>query len=153
MKTILRYFPLLLLFLSACSKTCDLPENENTGLIVEDVLIKSSNLQSPLDDGEGVIIRSQDMNEDYGNCSVSFDGGDTFQAIDFGTYSLIGTRTSTLCSTTFLRDVQKDDMGNFINYSITINECDEGCDFYVTTMNWVLIPAVDSSYEIEVFLF
>ncbi|SFT68546.1 hypothetical protein SAMN05216474_1797 [Lishizhenia tianjinensis] len=153
MKSLLRFIPLLLLLLTACSKTCDLPANENTGLIVQDVLINSTYLKSHLDDGEGIIIRTQDMNEEYGTCTVSFDGGDTFEAINFDQYSLIGTRTSTLCSTTFLRDVQRDDVGKFVNYSITINECEEGCDFYVNTMNWALIPAVDNSYEIEVFLF
>lgn len=154
----MKYLMYLILILnlftfSSCSKKCELPDNEYNGIIVKDVILKSTSVKTAMDVGEGVIVRTQDENEEYGNCTMSIDGGDTYGAIDFGTYSLVGVKTETSCASTFKREVEKDDIGNFVNYSITFNTCEEGCNFNVQLYNWVLIPAVDNSYEIEVFLF
>lgn len=152
MKTLRYYIPLLLLLFTACKKNCELPEAVNKGIIVNNVVFKSFSLKKKIKDNEGLLIRSQEMNEEYGSCTVSFDGGDSFQPINFAQYSLVGARTVSLCSSSFIREIQKDEIGNFINYKILINECKEGCDFEVATMNWVLIPAVDDTYKLDLYI-
>ena len=151
MKFLILLFSIGILFQS-CSKKCDLPENSVGGAIVKNVVMKSVNVKTTIDEGAGVIVRSEDENKDYGSCMVSYDEGENYQLIDFATYDLLGVKTSILCSSSFKRSVEINDITKVVDYRIDLTQCEVGCDFNVTVYNWVLIPKVPADYEIEVFL-
>jgi hypothetical protein len=92
------------------------------------------------------LIRSS---EPYGlDYLISFDGGYTYEPIDFTEYDLMVLPTQASCLASYYRDVKLDVENEKVVYTLRIEECGT-CNQQVTLQNWVLIDKVPANYTPE----
>ncbi|MDX1652993.1 MAG: hypothetical protein R3277_10905 [Brumimicrobium sp.] len=127
----------LLLIFSGCKK-CD-PSNEESGLVIENAIVRVIG-------GQGGANFITDATQYNAPIEVSFDGGITYEPVDFTKYSVFSLPTTANCSSGYNRSVLKNDAAQVVTYSITVTECDYCDDYSITIMNWVLTGLVPGNY-------
>lgn len=126
-----------LILLNSCNK-CD-PTNDSNGIIVEDAIVRVLDSSVP---GPQFINSASDYNKDI---EVSFDGGLTYQPVDFTEYTVFALPTTASCSSGYSRNVSANDPNQTVTYSIIITECDY-CEGTTSIPNWVLTTKVPANY-------
>lgn len=143
MKIIL-FIPFLLLF------SCDdnyryLPQLEVIDFIMDEC--HSSDI-------EGRFVVTSDSS--YQAVMANFkDGSDTTchttlpNPIDFNTYSLLGYKAcGSGCEVSFNRKVYQDDENQKYIYDVEV-ETRGGCEPWICSMNWILIPKMEEDYFVD----
>lgn len=138
MKNLVFGFSLIFIFLFTGCNKCE-PENEIGGIIKKDAIVRVIDATVP---GPQFINSSNEYNAPI---EVSFDGGVTYEPVDFSKYTVFALPTTASCSSGYNRNVLANDAGQTVTYSITITECDY-CEGTTTIPNWVLTTKVPASY-------
>ena len=137
MKYILLLSGLLLSVLLTGCKKCD-PSNSEGGYIVKDAIVKVIG-------GEGGANFITNASQYSVPIEVSFDGGVTYEPVDYSEYSVFSLPTTATCSAGYNRNVTISEGAQVATYTVTITECDY-CDGTVSIENWVLTSAIPSNY-------
>ena len=125
----------VLLLSVSCKKTCTLDDDHTaSGIVITHsptnaegllVIYPSSGFLTDVMNGNYAI----DGNHLYANYfEVSWDGGITKAPINYSLYTLLANPVVVKCNARINRDVVVDDINNVVTYTITVKECDEGCD-------------------------
>jgi hypothetical protein len=137
MKNTILFLTLLLSFLLIGCNKCD-PSNDTSGIVKKDAIIRAINGKG----GNNFVRQPSDYNLPI---EVSFDGGVTYEAVDYTQYSAFSLPTTASCSSGYLRDVSINQEESTVTYTVTITECDY-CEGSTSINNWVLTEKVNSSF-------
>ena len=135
---------IVLLSTSSCKK-CEVGESIDSGIIVQDVIIyptggyMTSNLN-----GNYHITGSHNYADRF---EVSFDGGYTRQAVNYGTYDILANPMTINCEASFTRDVTVDALNNIVRYKVNALTC-SSCKNARFVENYVLVPKLSSGATI-----
>ena len=129
---------LTFLLATACKKDCD-ASNSFGGEVIDNAIVKVMGHPS----ANTLVTEQGMMGFKY---EVSFNEGLSYSPVDFGKYSVLCQITRANCSSGYHRTASIDNSEGTVTYTIEITECDD-CEAQATVYNWVLIPAVPSSYE------
>lgn len=129
---------LVTLLLTGCNK-CE-PKNEIGGMIKDDAIVRVIDPSVP-----GPQFINSDSEYPDAPVEVSFDGGVTYEAVDFTKYTVFALPTTASCSSGYNRNVATNDVAQTVTYSIIITECDY-CEGTTTIPNWVLTTKVPATY-------
>lgn len=129
---------------NACNEYRNLPE-----LQVLDFVVDSCHTQ--LIEGRFIITNDstyQSVMEVFINSDSSCIGS-PLTTIDFSTYSLLGYRKcGSGCQTNFIKTVYQDNINEKYILDIQVEEIG-GCEPWVCSMNWILVPALPQGYFVE----
>lgn len=141
----------------SCKKKCTLDDNDTTSGVVithagstEDpntlvIIFPSSGQMSSSFGGDYIV----DANHNYAsNFEVSWDGGLTKAPVDYSLYTILAKPIGIKCNARINRDVVVDNLNGIVTYTVTVKDCDEGCDETRTLENYVLVPAFPSNYTL-----
>jgi hypothetical protein len=137
---------ILLVFSTTSCKKCKLSEgNQNTGLIVEDVIIypKSGYLTYNL----GATMHITGSHAYADKFEISFDGGATRGPVNYSTYSILSNGISVPCEASINRSVTYNPTLDFYTYEISGETCN-GCDTERYLENYVLVSAIPNGAQI-----
>ena len=144
MKTFLIIISILLLY--SCDKEQQLPKQIiGAGEIIDNALIYQKLITYEMSSKEHIIKTSS---ENIFDLEVSFDGGATYDTIDFNKYTLLGKYASGQCKAVFERDVSKIVSEKTYWYKIKVLQTGN-CEINIESMNWVLIPKMEDDYTID----
>lgn len=140
------FLSILLVFSTTSCKKCKLSEgNQNTGMIVENVIIypKSGYLTDNL--GSGIHITGS---HGYANeFEVSFNGGATRGPVDYSQYSILSNALRVPCEASLNRDVTYNVALDFYTYELSGETCN-GCSTERLLENYVLVSAIPDGAQI-----
>ena len=137
MKNIFLLGLLLLTFLFTGCNKCE-PTNSEGGYVVKDAIVRVIGA----DDSANFITSPAQLNKPI---EVSFDGGVTYNPVDFTQYSVFSLPTTASCSSGYNRSVTLSEAAQVVTYTVTITECDY-CEGSISIQNWVLTSAIPSNY-------
>ncbi|GAB3331715.1 hypothetical protein GCM10027299_37620 [Larkinella ripae] len=147
MKSVL--FLLILGFLSCQDEpTCEQTDDEATGIITRVLSNRVAYDQSTGDLGtRGLLITtSEQYQRVFANCCNG-----TLGAVNFNENDVIGLSTVNQgCSSSYQRDVKRDDAAKRIVYTVTERYCRK-CSPVDGQGNFVVIPKVPGGYTVEYF--
>ena len=140
----------------SCNKGCDLDQDDvSSGAVIA---------INPGNTDDVVVIYpltgyiTSDMSGDYlvnsssqfaGSFQVSFDGGQSKAPVNYGAYSILANPVETSCDAWLERNVEFNDVNFTVTYTVTVHECNNGCDQARTLENYVLVPAVPANYTVS----
>lgn len=136
----------LVIFSTTSCKKCNLSEGEqNTGMIVEDVIIypKSGYMTGNMS-GNYNISGSHGF---AGQFEVSFDGGATRGPVDYSQYSILANPLTIPCEASLNRSVTYNPTFDFYTYELSGETCN-GCSNERFVENYVLISAIPAGAQI-----
>ncbi|MFT6503800.1 MAG: hypothetical protein ACJASQ_003938 [Crocinitomicaceae bacterium] len=140
----------------SCNKGCDLDTDDmSTGAVIATnpnnadqlVVIYPSAGQMTGSMGGDYHINGTDSYAS--NFEVSFDGGQSKAPVNYGAYSILANPVVIGCDAWVERNVVFDDINFIVTYTVTVHECNNGCDESRTLENYVLIPSVPSNYFVN----
>jgi len=140
------FLSILLIFSTTSCKKCKLSEgDQNTGMIVENVIIypKSGYLTSNL----GGTMHITDSHAYANEFEVSFDGGATRVPVNYGQYSILSNAISVPCEASLNRDVSYNAALDFYTYDLSGETC-KGCNTERYVENYVLVTAIPGGAQI-----
>ena len=137
---------ILLVFSTTSCKKCKLSDGEqNTGLIIQDVIIYPA---------AGFMTFNMSGNYNIGGShpyassfEVSFDGGATRGPVDYGQYSILANPLTVPCEASLNRDVSYNSTLDFYTYDLSGETCN-GCDSERYIENYVLISAIPGNAQV-----
>jgi hypothetical protein len=124
---------------SSCKK-CD-PSNSIGGVVLDNAIVRVTGGTT------SVPVMVTDPGQVSFLIEVSFDNGFTYSPVNFTQYTALALPTSAKCSSGYDRTVDVSTAQSLVKYTVTITQC-ETCEGTVNIQNWVLIPAVPSSYDV-----
>lgn len=141
MKNLLILGLVLSVFAFSSCKKCVPDEDTATGDIVTTAIIKFSGgiYEGP---SKGLVTSEADNTPEF---EISFDQGQTYEAIDWSIYSVIYQSTTASCSAQYNRNVVIDDLNGTVLYTIDIKECPK-CGTNYGLFNAVLINKAGAGY-------
>lgn len=137
---------ILLIFSATSCKKCKLADgDQNTGMIIEDVIIypKSGYLTDNVGGAMHVTGSHQYANE----FEVSFDGGATRVPVNYGQYSILANPLRVPCEASLNRDVSYNVALDFYTYDLSGETC-SGCSTERLVENYVLVSAIPAGAQI-----
>lgn len=136
----------LFIFGTTSCKKCKLSDgNQNSGLIINDVIIyPSAGYISSNYSGKLHITASNTYAPEF---EVSFDGGATRVPVDYGQYSILANGINVPCEAAINRSVTYDATLDVYTYSISGETCSE-CKSENYLENYVLVPAIPDGAQI-----
>ena len=145
MKNWLIIFSISTLFLfSACDEYRNLPELQVLDFVVDDC-------HTELVNGRFIITNDaiyQSVMEGFINPDSSCVGS-SLTTLDFSTYSLLGYRKcGSGCQTNFNKTLYQDEANKKYILDIKVEEIG-GCEPWVCSMNWILVPALPEGYFVD----
>lgn len=133
------------LFSTTSCKKCSVAESDvNSGLIHPTAIVYSSMNSESLQGNYHITGISQHAP----NFEVSFDGGITREAIDYGQYDVLALPMPINCEASFNRSVTVNDDLLLTTYAVTATTC-SSCEQTYSVDNWVLtsnLPAYTIEY-------
>ncbi len=139
---ILLFSIVLIMICLGCEKKCKESSHSGTGEIIANALIKEPFSEIVRDDNIYVI---QADSQNVFDLEVSFDGGSTYDSINFQEYTLLGRYAAGQgCDVYFDRNVTKNEEGKKTYYNIKIYQCGS-CKMLAKSMNWVLVPKISET--------
>ena len=130
---------LLIIGIQSCNKI-----HKDTGVITEEPRIRGC---LPVLESVEWIIRTQAEYEALASGSGTLCVDDSFPAIDFDNYTLLGRYASGDCKAKFFRQVLRDDQAKTMTFNILVK--DRGsCKKLVYSWNWVLVPKFPADYTV-----
>lgn len=138
-------FSLITLVSVSCEERCNLPEGVDSGAIIQqingDEVIVYPSSGSVFTNQLAGQFHEDGTSEYAESFTVSLDGGYTRIPVDYSQYIVIANPTHAVkCDATLDRNVTIDDAAQTVIYTVSVNECDKGCDELRQPENWVLIP-------------
>lgn len=137
---------IILVFSTTSCKKCKLSEgDQNTGLIVENVIIypQAGYLTSNL----GATMHITGSHAYADKFEVSFDGGATRVPVNYGQYSILSNAVSVPCEASLNRDVSYNAALDFYTYDLSGETCN-GCSTERLLENYVLVEAIPAGAQI-----
>ncbi|XOV69159.1 MAG: hypothetical protein ACFHU9_08220 [Fluviicola sp.] len=143
------------LFLTvSCKKNCNIPEEDTfSGPIITEVneqkvviYPSSGGLLSSFPNGMHITANSPVTQQEW--FEVSFDGGITRQAVDFTQYNIIGYPLAVKCDAAIDRDLATNPMASSALFTMTVQECNDGCDELRTIENYILVDDSLANYTV-----
>ena len=140
----------LLLFVTftSCKKKCNFPDNVDSGVIVQDVIIypNSGGMTSSMA-GDFVIDGSSPYADAF---EVRYSPTMGKTNVNYSQYNLMAYPMNVTCDASFERSVEIIDSLSLVRYSITVYEClSQKCNETRTIENYVLVPVLPPSYNVE----
>jgi len=137
---------MLLVFSTTSCKKCKLSDGEqNTGLIIQDVIIyPNSGYMTDNMSGNYNIGGSHPAASSF---EVSFDGGATRTAVDYSKYTILANPITIPCEASLNRDVSYNSTLDFYTYDLSGETCD-GCGNDRFIENYVLISAIPGNAQV-----
>lgn len=131
---------------SGCNKKCELPENVNSGEIVNSVSVfaQSGYMTAEMTSDQYLVTGSSDFADRF---KMSTDGGITKTSVDYNEYSILCYPVTTSCYASFDRSVEIDDLNGVVVYKIRIQECGK-CDDQRYIENFIAIRAIPDTYTV-----
>ncbi len=155
-KALLYTFGLSVLLMTgvSCKKNCNIPEEDiYVGPIITEMNEKavviypsSGGLLSSFPSGMHITANSPQAQQDW--FEVSFDGGLTRQALDFNNYNIIGYPLAVKCDASVERKLEPNTLSGNALFTMTIEECNDGCDELRTLENYILVDDSMANYSI-----
>mmetsp|Transcript_1850 Transcript_1850/g.2263 ORF Transcript_1850/g.2263 Transcript_1850/m.2263 type:complete len:173 (-) Transcript_1850:80-598(-) len=138
----------------SCKKNCNIPEEDTfSGPIITEVgdqkiiiYPASGGLLGSFPNGMHITANSPQTQQDW--FEVSFDGGVTRQALDFNQYNIIGYGLQVKCDASIDRALTTNPMANSALYTMTVQECNDGCDELRSLENYILVDDSMANYSI-----
>lgn len=138
----------------SCKKNCNIPEEDTySGPIITEVndqkiiiYPSSGGLLSSFPNGMHITANSLQVHKDW--FEVSFDGGITRQAVDFTQYNIIGYPLAVKCDASIDRALTTNPMANSALFTMTVQECNDGCDELRTLENYILVDDTMANYTV-----
>lgn len=131
---------------TSCKKKCVIDkENSDLGAII-----------SESQTGEEVVLYhsgyaganvGNHITTDVNGIEVSFDGGQTRGPINFSQYHVLRYPITTTCEAKIDREVLFNSAAQTVTYKLVITNCSR-CDEKYVAENYVLVPAIPSSYTV-----
>jgi len=140
------FLSILLIFSTTSCKKCKLSDgDQNTGIIIEDVIIypRSGYLTSNL--GATMHITASHGYAD--RFEISFDGGATRQPVNYSQYSILSNAVRIPCEASLNRDVTYNSALDYYTYVLSGESCNR-CDPERLLENYVLVPAIPAGAQI-----
>lgn len=139
----------------SCKKNCTIPEEDTySGPIItqeneQNVVIypSSGGILSSFPNGMHITSSSQQLYQDY--FDVSFDGGLTRQPVDFSRYNIIGYPLSVKCDASVGRDLATNFLSGSAVFTMTVEECNDGCDELRSLENYILVDDSMANYNVS----
>ena len=140
----------------SCNKGCDLDQDDvSSGAVIS---INPGN-------SDGVVVIyptvgyiTSEMSGDYlvngssafaSSFEVSFDGGQSRAPVNYGAYSILANPVEISCDAWLERNVEFDINTFTVTYTVTVHECNNGCNELRTLENYVLVPVVPPNYTVS----
>lgn len=131
---------------TSCKKKCVIEkEDSDLGAII-----------SESQTGEEVVIYhsgyaganvGNHITSNWNDIEVSFDGGQTREPINFSQYHVLRNPVTTTCEASIEREVLFNTTAQTVTYKVRVVNC-AGCDDKYNAENYVLVPAIPSSYTV-----
>lgn len=139
----------------SCKKNCNIPEEDTfSGPIITEMNEKkviiypsSGGLLSSFPNGMHISSNSPQVQQDW--FEVSFDGGITRQAVDFTQYNIIGYPLAVKCDAAIDRALTTNPMASSALFTMTVQECNDGCDELRSIENYILVDDSMANYAVE----
>lgn len=136
----------------SCKKKCTIPEEDTySGIIISEVNDKPVVVYPESGSMTGNMGGDYhiDANSAYqGGYEISLDGGVTRISLNTNEHNLLANPCLVKCDAAIDREVIYDALNDFYTYTVTVTECDNGCDEQRIIENYVLIPAIDPNSTI-----
>ena len=132
-------FVAVVLPMTSCKKKCEISKDENLGAIVPEAIVYEHSAA-----GRMVVRGNSPGAKDY---RVSFDGGFTYNPIDFNEYVLMSLPYAKSCHSQVVKTVTVKNTLSRVEYLVTVNECPD-CEDKYTIANWVLVRKFPESYKV-----
>lgn len=135
----------LVLIAISCKKKCKIENvNLDSGAIVKNVVLYPESGYMTGNMGENYVI---DANSNYAdNFQMSLNGGQP-TAVNFSNFTILAFPAKAKCNASYDRNVTIDNTAMTVTYTMTITQCDNCKEEYVTE-NYVLVPAFPSNYTV-----
>lgn len=138
----------------SCKKNCTIPEEDTfSGPIITEVndlnvviYPSSGGLLTSFPSGMHITSNSQQIYKDY--FEVSFDGGLTRQPVDFTQYNIIGHPLAVKCDASVDRALATNFLSGSAVYTMTVEECNDGCDELRSLENYILVDDSMANYNV-----
>ena len=138
----------------SCKKGCDIPEEDTfSGPIISEVndnkviiYPSSGGLLETFPNGMHITSNSPQDQQDW--FEVSFDGGITRQPVDFSQYNIVGYPLTVKCDAAIDRALTTNPMANSALFTMTVEECNDGCDELRFLENYILVDDTMANYTI-----
>lgn len=131
---------------TSCKKKCVIDkENSDLGAII-----------SESQTGEEIVIYhsgyaganvGNHITSDWNGIEVSFDGGQTRGPINWSQYHVLRNPVNTSCEAKIDREVLFNSVAQTVTYKVSVTNCG-ACDEKYFAENYVLVPAIPSSYTV-----
>lgn len=136
----------------SCKKNCDIPEEDTfSGPIISEVN-ESKVVIYPAAGGllvpGGLHLTSATSPSTQSKFQVSLDGGLTRQQVDFNQYNIIGYPLAVQCDAAIERDLTVNPVTQTALYTMTVRECNDGCDETRNLENYILVDDSLANYNI-----
>ncbi len=134
---------------TSCKKVCDI-EGEDTN---EGAIITESST------GEKIVFYPSTFTQNWSNhitathphannIEISFDGGQTRQAVNWNQYHVLRNPVKSSCESVLNREVIINTTNQTATYNIDVTNC-SACDQQYNLENYVLVPAIPSNYTVS----
>lgn len=141
MRNLMIFSLMLAVFAVSSCKKCVPEEDTATGDIVTTAIVRFGG--KIYDEPSKGIVRSEA--ENYAEFEISFNQGQTYEAIDWSLYSVMYQSSSVSCSAQYNRSVTIDDINGTVLYQIDIKECPK-CGTNYRLFNAVIVNKVPAGH-------
>ena len=132
---------------TSCNKTCSITEEDSdAGEILENVIVYPVSGYLTSNMGDSWVINESNVYS--GSYNISTDGGHTREPADYSTYTILGFPLAINCDAAFIREVTINHETQTVVYTITVIDCNDGCDVIRLVENYVAVPAFPENYTV-----
>jgi len=138
----------------SCKKSCNIPEEDTySGPIISEVnetkviiYAHPGGLLESFPNGMHITSNSPIGQQEW--FEVSFDGGITRQPVDFTQYNIIGYPLVVKCDAAIDRSLTTNPTANSALFTMTVEECNDGCDELRSLENYILVDDTMANYTV-----